>query len=260
MCNAFKLVVCCLGLTFATGYSRAADKLQAPLKTQPQLSVDTIVEKNIAARGGRAAWRAVQSMKLSGKLDAGGKPNAQLPFALEMKRPLKMRLELEFNEQTAVQVYDGERGWKIRPFLNRREVEPYSDEETRKARLDAGLDGPLFDHAAKGIRVELEGVDTVEGKDAYRLKLIMKDGQVRRLWIDAQTFLETRIDGSRRIDGKMHVVWTYYRGYRSIQGLMIPFLYETTVEGVKGAKPEKIVVENVVVNANLDDKRFAKPQ
>jgi hypothetical protein len=41
---------------------------------------------------------------------------------------------------------------------------------------------------------------------------------------------------------------------------MIPFVYETTVEGVKGAKPEKIVVENVVVNANLDDKRFAKPQ
>jgi hypothetical protein len=38
---------------------------------------------------------------MSGKLDAGGKQNVQLPFVLEMERSRKTRLELQFNGQTA---------------------------------------------------------------------------------------------------------------------------------------------------------------
>jgi hypothetical protein len=57
----------------------------------------------------------------------------QLPFVIELKRPRKMRLELRFKGQTAVQVYDGTNGWKLRPFLNRREVEPYTADELKIA-------------------------------------------------------------------------------------------------------------------------------
>ena len=41
---------------------------------------------------------------------------------MELKRPRKMRFELQFNGQTAVQVFDGANGWKLRSFLNRRVV------------------------------------------------------------------------------------------------------------------------------------------
>src|ERR1700676_3931670 len=102
-----------------------------------------IVNKNVAARGGLKAWRAVQTMTESGKMGAGGnnrqpqaaekpglkrpgkdvaplhaspriKKEAQLPFTLELERPRKLRLELEFNGKTAIQVYDGSNGWKVR--------------------------------------------------------------------------------------------------------------------------------------------------
>jgi outer membrane lipoprotein-sorting protein len=254
-------------------------------------AAEQVVEKNTAARGGLEAWRAVRSMSMTGNLEAGvardpvklanaylrkvsqtkaearraavrraqtaPEPQVQLPFVMELKRPRLTRLEVRFRGDTAVQVFDGKEGWKLRPFLGRREVEPYSAEELRLASQEAGLDGPLIDHAAKGNKVELVGTEKVEGRDAYKLKVTSEQGQARTLWVDAETFLEVKIDGTRRLDGKPHAVSTYFRDYRLVDGLMIPHTLETTVEGVAGS--EKIVVEHVSLNTEVADARFTKP-
>src|SRR2546428_6442512 len=39
--------------------------------TAPRLSAAQIVKKHVSARGGLQAWRAVQTLSLSGKMDAG---------------------------------------------------------------------------------------------------------------------------------------------------------------------------------------------
>jgi len=268
------------------------------------LSAAEIVDKNIAARGGLVAWRGVQTLSWSGKMDAGGhvkqaaagepasvdaaktgpeaakvgpraagQPSAapgkmpppprsttqaQLPFTLEMKRPRKTRLELEFGGQTALQVYDGTQGWKVRPFLNRHEVESFTADELKTIASQSDLDGYLVDYAAKGTRVELGGVEKVEGKDAFKLKLTLKNKQVLHEWIDAKTFLEVKIEGTpRRLDNRIHPVFIYLRDYRAVSGRMIPHLIETTVQGV--ATTEKIQIEKVVVNPALNESRFAKP-
>jgi hypothetical protein len=110
---------------------------------------------------------------------------------------------------------------------------------------------PLAADAAKGTKVELEGVKKVEGHDAYKLKLTLKGGQVEHVWVvDAQNFLEVKLSGSpRRMDGKMRNVYIYMRDYRSQQGLMIPDLLETSVEGYK--ETHKTVIESVLVNPRL---------
>jgi hypothetical protein len=194
---------------------------------------------------------------------------AQLPFLLELERPRKMRMELQFNGQTALQVYDGANGWKLRPFLNRLEVEPYTADELKIASMQADLDGPLVDYAAKGTRVDLDGMEKVEGRDTYKLKLTMKDGQTIHVWIDAQTFLEAKIEGQpRRLDGTDHPVEVYFRDYRPVNGLQIPFVLETKVMPVaKNAlgltdtpvPTEEIIVEKVVVNPKLEESLFSKP-
>ena len=265
----------------------AADTRSAPAG----LSATQIVDKNVAARGGLQAWRAVQTLSLEGKMGAGGNQRAmlhvpmanskevantlprrpaeeaQLPFLLEMKRPRKVRMELQFHGQTAVQVYDGANGWKLRPFLNRHEFEPFSQEELKIASHQEELDGPLVDYAAKGTRVELDGTETVEGHDTYKLKVIEKSGHTVHVWVDAKTFLETKIDGQpRTLDGTEHPVEIYYRDYRTVDGLQIPFVLETRVLPVgKNAlglrdtpvPPEKIVIDKVVVNPKLDEKLFS---
>ncbi len=246
--------------------------------TQSKLTAAAIVERNVAARGGLAAWQTVHTMSWSGKLDAGGNnqrylkapgmsapppvkdPNAQvqLPFLMEMKRGRQSRIEIVFNGQTAVQVYDGTNGWKLRPFLNRNDVETYTPEELKTAANAADLDGLLIDYAVKGTKIDVEGMEPVEGKQAYKLKLTLKNNHVMNVWVDAQSFLEVKLEGApRRLDGKLHTAAVFLRDYRKIDGLQIPFMIETNVQGVQ--RTERIQIEKVVVNPRLDDSRFAKP-
>src|ERR1700758_1379287 len=257
--------------------------------SRAQLSAAEIVDKNVAARGGLQAWRAVQTLSLQGKMGAGGNqrgtlampaPNpkeltlphrpaeeAQLPFLMELRRGRKTRFELQFAGKTAIQVFDGTNGWKLRPFLNRMEVESYTAEELKIASTHADLDGPLVDYAAKGSRVELDGVEKVEGRDTYILKVIEKTGHTFHVWVDAEPSLEAKLEGQpRRLDCTEHPVEVYYRDYRTVDGLQVPFVLETRVLPVgKNAlglrdtpvPPEKIVVDKVTVNPKLEDALFS---
>src|SRR5467141_2689998 len=152
----------------------AADSKKA---AAPKLSAVQIVEKHVAARGGLQAWKTLQTLSVSGKMDAGagdsalrsdriarlgvgatakhvpagaaaaankaGPQQVQLPFTLEMKRPRKSRLEIQFAGKTAVQVFDGTNGWKVRPFLNRNDVDSFTAEELKSEADQPELEGPL---------------------------------------------------------------------------------------------------------------------
>src|SRR5260370_27539681 len=80
----------------------------------------------------------------------------------------------------------------------------------------------------------------------------------RHVWVDAQTFLEAKVEGSpQRLDGKYRPVSIYFREYKPVQGLILPFVIETAGAGV--AQSEKILIEKVSVNPQLDDSHFLKP-
>jgi len=88
----------------------------------------------------------------------------------------------------------------------------------------------LVDYAAKGTQVELAGMEKVEGRDTYELKLTLKNGRAIHVWIDAETFLETKMEGTpRRLDGTDHPVELYFRDYRPVSGVQIPSVLETHV-------------------------------
>jgi hypothetical protein len=258
------------------------------------LNAAQIVDRHVAARGGLAAWHAVQTLSVGGKLEAGAGDSVQrsmtiasqgvgasakraeraaaeqavrdsvaqqvqLPFRLDLKRPLKSRLEIDFAGKTAVQVYDGQHGWKYRPYLNREDVEPFSKDEAKSEGATPELDGLLVDYAAKGSHVALEGAEAVEGHKAYRLKVTTKNGDVRHVWIDAQSFLDVKVEGiPRRMDGKTHKVFVYQRDFRSVKGIKLPYQCDTAVEGYAGT--HKMLLETVSVNPPLEDARFEKPR
>jgi outer membrane lipoprotein-sorting protein len=182
-----------------------------------------------------------------------------LPFKLEYKRPLKTRLELEFNGQTAVQVFDGAQGWKLRPYLGKSTWDAYTPDELKVAAAEPGIDGLLIDYAAKGSKVEAAGTDSVEGHPAYKLRVTLKNGTARTVWVDGQSFLELKIQGEpRKLDGRPRDVEIFPRDYKPEQGLMIPHVLETAVQGVKTT--EKINIESVAVNPPLEDAQFTKRQ
>lgn len=234
----------------------AQHKLSAAKVT---LTAAQIVNKNVTARGGLKAWRAVRTLTMFGRVEAGGTKNETLPFVMKMKRPHKSRLEISFQDQTALQVFDGAQGWKVRPFLGRNDIESYSPTEGKAAEGWQELDGPLVDYAKKGTKVKVLGAEAVEGHKAYKLGLTLKNGEKRNVWIDAKNFLELKIDGDpRKMDGKIHNVAVYYRDYKAESGLTMPHVFETVVEGVK--QPHKLYIDQVVINHQMDNSLFARPQ
>ena len=234
----------------------AASKPHAP--DLPKLTAAEVAEKNAKARGGLQAWRSVRTMKLTGRLDAGGKQDTLLPFTLQVKRPNKQRLEVEFAGQTALQVYDGQTGWTYRPYLGRTAPEAFSQEELRQSAEQQQLDGYLIDYAAKGIQLGMDGTEMVDGHPCYRLLVTTKDGAKRHVWVDGSSFLEAKIeDDKRRFDGKMHQTETALSDYRSVDGLLIPFVAETRLHGVPVS--HKLMIEKVVVNAPVEDVAFTRP-
>ena len=242
------MALCAASMAFVASAAFAAD-----------LTAAQIAEKNAAARGGIAAWRAVQSMSMTGEMDAGGKTDAKVPYTMSLKRPNMSRLEIRFENQAPVQTFDGKQGWKYRPYLGRTEAEPLTAAELKSEQASDELDGALIDAERKGTKVELQGMDKVEGKDTYKLRLTKAGGASRNLWVDAASFLEVKIDGEpRKLDGKPHKVAVYFRDYKTVNGLNIPHTLETVVEGVKQTR--KIVVKSVTVNPKLDDTLFGKPQ
>lgn len=291
------LAVGVTSLLLTTGRLIAADAppttAASPQAQVPSLSAAQVLEKHIAARGGAQAWKGVQGLQLTGKIDAGrgdnyaramkmvesskkangrgtnaeiaaangpkeAPPQVQLPFTLDLKRPNKMRLEILVSGKTAVQVYDGQQGWKLRPFLNRTDAEPFTKEEAKSEAARDDLDGPLIGAAAKGARVDLDGTELVDGQPTYKLKVTQKNGDVKHVWVDAKSFLDVKMDGfPRRLDGKLHEVFVYQRDFRKVEGVTIPFLLETAVAGYPDT--HKMIIEKATVNPKVDDALFAKP-
>src|SRR5215469_8463219 len=122
------LILAC-GLCPVAAATTVQQPAEVPAPELPKLSAEQIAGRNVEARGGLKAWRAIHSIQMTGALDAGGRQDTRLPFTLQMKRPHYQRVAIEFAGQTAIQVFDGQNGWKLRPFLNRMDVEPFSEEE-----------------------------------------------------------------------------------------------------------------------------------
>lgn len=232
----------------------------AGAETAPAMpDVARIAAKNAAARGGLDAWRKIKTMVWLGHIESSHAAVSRLPFVLEMKRPNKTRFEIKAQNRISARLYDGSHGWKLHPGRDGSpELQPYTEAELHFAQDGQGIDGPLMDYAAKGISVALEGTDEIEGHKAYRLNVTFPSGNSRHLWIDAQSFLEIKDDRkSSNAFGQQGMVSVYYRDYRTVDGLQLPFMIESGVGS--GKATDKMVIDKVLLNPPLDDQLFDKP-
>jgi hypothetical protein len=217
--------------------------------------VAELIARNVAARGGAGAWRAVSSLRLTGQMDVGH--GMHVPYVLEQKHPRKMCLEFVFDEQAAVQCVDGDAGWKLVPFRGRTRPEPMTAEELREMAGSVDLEGLLFDSEARGHVVELVGQEPVLGRDAFKLRVTLPGGAVRWIYLDAETGLEVKLEAMRRLAGSERRVETFFSDWQETEGLLIPRRQETRMEGED--ELHFLTVESVGVNPPLDDARFEKP-
>jgi len=219
-------------------------------------TLDELVTKNIEAKGGAEALRALQSLRYSGKMLVN-EGQVQLAYNEIKKRPGEVRTEAALQGMTAVQAYDGKEGWKISPFQGRKDPEKMSGDDVKSLIEEAEIDGPLVDWKSKESTVEYLGREDVDGTLAYKLKVVRKNGDVNFVYLDPDHFLEIRILTQRVEHGAQVEVETDLGDYEKIGGVFVPFSIEA---GRKGdPDKQKIVIDKAEPNVPVDDAVFHFP-
>jgi hypothetical protein len=244
MRRRFSLLLSAAALIAVTGFAQ-----QTP-------TVDELVAKNIEAKGGADALRAMQNLRLTGKLLVR-QGQIELRYVETRARPDKVRTEASLQSMTAVQAFDGAEGWKISPFQGRKDPEKMSADDV-KALVESGeIDGPLVDWQAKGSSVEYLGTEDVEGTAAHKLKVVRKNGDVSFVYLDPDHFLEIRIMTQRIQHGAQVEEEVDVGDYEKIDNVFVPFSIES---GQKGdPDKQKIVIEKAEANLPVDEAIFRFP-
>lgn len=226
-------------------------------------TVDEIVTKHIAARGGYDKIKAIQTIKITRTVAT---PFSSVTVVTYRKRPNLVRFDQTPKGQTVAtpRGINAEGAWDIAQgkVVMRPDKVALEGRET-----DADFDGLLVDWKEKGHTVTLDGKETVAGSEAHKLKVTTKGGSVRHVFIDTTSFLETGMSGTvllPTVDPRtkelrtQQSVWTY-GDYKEVNGVKFP--YSVDEERTAGPITQSFAhfTEKIEVNVPLEDGFFAAP-
>jgi outer membrane lipoprotein-sorting protein len=225
-----------------------------PLAAHSQ-TVDEIIAKNAQARGGLEKLRAIKSLRITARLSQG---TFRATYVQVNKRTDKVREETIIQGMAQIQAYDGKSAWQINPFGGRKDPELMSADDTKTLIIDSDLEGLLIDYKEKGHKAELIGHDSVEGTDCFKIKLTLKDGDVRYYYLDTDSYLEIKIETQTTVRGSVQFTDTMLGDYEQVDGVYFPFSIEV---GETGGTDQRLrlAVEKIEINPSLDDSLFSLP-
>ena len=213
-------------------------------------TVDELIARNTEAKGGLAKMRSIQTMRQARRLSLQG---MEAPVVVYAKRPNMVRQEIQMGGRLVVMAFDGNTPWIVNPNTGTPGAITIMGPQADAMRQDSDFDGPLLDYRTKGTTIELVGTETLGQKKAYHLKLTARTGVVQHYYLDAETALEmklvTETDGGK--------VEQELLDYRDVDGVKVPFLIRTTVNGVLQGEMK---VEKVEFNLRIDDAMFRMPK
>jgi outer membrane lipoprotein-sorting protein len=222
-----------------------------PLAAQ---SADEIIAKYYEAAGGLDKFKAVNAMRITGRMTLG--QGMEATFTRVSKRPKFQRLDFTLQGVTGTQGYDGQTAWMFMPFMGQTAPELMPADLAKNMDEEADFDGPLVGYKDRGIQVELVGQEAVEGANAYKLKVTLKSGDVTYYFIDAEAWLPIRTQSKRTMQGRDFDIVTSLGDYKAEGGLLMP--HSIQVSG-QGPGTQGFVIEKVELNPTLNDEDFKMP-
>jgi outer membrane lipoprotein-sorting protein len=242
-----------VALALAVGVAGAANAQTA----------DELVAKNLKAKGGVENLKAVQSMKITGRVTlpgAGGGGGIEIPMTITTKRPNRFRQESEFNGQKIVVAFDGTKAWMINAMMGQTTPQEITGDRLEMVKQQADLDGPLVDYKTKGTTIEVQGVETVDGKKVHKLLVTPKTGRSVTLYLDAETGLEAKTVMSAPADAAgpgapAATLESIFSNYQPVGKLTMPH----TIQQKANGQVMQINIDKIELSPAADDTIFAMP-
>jgi len=215
------------------------------------LTAEQILEKSIAATGGRKAIEAVTSTVAKGEVEILP-DHAHALIEYYAKAPAKRLIVTTFEGLGQIrQGCDGAAAWTQDPDRGVREL--------AGAEKDAALRECLFHAAIKWRelypKVELAGKEKVGEREAYKILMHPASGSPEIRYIDTGTFLILRQVSPRESSKRSFEIRADMSDYRDVGGIKMPFQIHQTMPGYE-LLIKLLVVEN---NVSLEDARFGRP-
>jgi len=224
-------------------------------------TADEVIEKHLAAVGGRAALTKLTSRRSTGNVSITT-PNGDVSgtFESDLKAPNKLRVYIKLglmalgapDDMIIEQKFDGTAGVMLNSMQGDTAIEGNQLENMRNNVFPS----PLLTYKESGAKVELLPKETVDGKPALVLVVTPKSGSVSRLYLDPSTFLIFRAVTKINVPaagGEIEQTNTL-SDYRVVDGVKVAFL-------VVQSNPQQtltIKYEKIEHNVALNDAIFKK--
>ena len=117
--------------------------------------------------------------------------------------------------------------------------------------------GVRFKYAGKVLYFDPAGSEPVEGTDAWKLKLTLKNGDVQYYYMDTDYFVPIKIEIKRMIRGAEQEAEITLGDYKEVAGWYLPHSIE---QGRKGSQNRaKTVYQKIEANVPMDEQLFHQP-
>jgi len=223
-------------------------------------TADDVVEKYLAAIGGRQALAKLTSRTMVGTITLAT-PQGELsgPVEVYTQAPNKSRTVVKLDlsafgagQVTVDQRFDGTAGYLIDTLQGNRDITGNQLENMKNAVFPT----PLIGYKDRGATLELSGEEKIGERDALVLVLKPKTGSASRQYIDAETYLP--ISTVIKVDvpqfGEVEQT-TELSDYRDVDGVKVPF----AVKATSAVQSSTVVITKVEHNAKIDEALFSKP-
>ncbi len=223
-------------------------------------TADEIIEKHLAATGGRAALSKLTSRLMTGTITIstpGGEFSGLLEVMNQAPNKARTLINLDLSavgvgKITVDQRFDGVTGYAIDTLQGNRDITGDQLEMMRSGYFPS----PLLNYKENGITPEFAGKEKIGDRDVYVLVLKLKTGPPIRQYIDATTFSLLRQVVKANIPpvGEFEQT-TDFSDEREVDGVKVPHKLTAT----SAPQSFTVTIEKVQHNVTLDQTLFSKP-
>lgn len=222
---------------FYDAFGRAVAETE-PLEMVESLTVDDVLEQYLQAIGSRERMEQVTDMKMVMKAEMMGQEVVLTTFR---KSPNLYLMETSMGGQVmSKQLFDGEKFIVSTP-MGRQEFTEGQEFEMMRSQA---VMHPELHYKTMGIRKSLAGMETVQGKLAYKVEVVSEAGVKSYDYYDAESGLKIQ---SHSQEGTV-----LYGDYKEIDGLLFPH----SIKQEMGPQMLEVHLESVELNTGLDDDLF----
>jgi hypothetical protein len=210
-------------------------------------TLNEIINKHIAAMGGREKIMTLSSALMGGTFQATG-DTVLIPITTIKKHMIGSRIDIQANQTNNYQIITPEYGWIYTPVQGDKNPRPLMEGQLKSGQVQLDLHGPLINAEQKGYKIEMDGKDTVDRSVCNKLKVSAPNTNVTVYYIDSKSNFIVKASTKMFQFGGLEDVITTFSDYKQNED---GFWFAYTNITPRGKTHYDKIITNVPVDVNI---------